>query len=76
MVVVDASEMNAPPRFSDVSVDLTDQLEKPVACVALVRRALQKAGHHLAAREFTDEALATPNEDFLDLARRWVQVVV
>ena len=49
-------------------------MDKPVACVALVRRALQKAGHGQAAKEFTQLAFGTANEDFLTLARSWVSV--
>ncbi|MBZ0113486.1 MAG: hypothetical protein K8J08_13565 [Thermoanaerobaculia bacterium] len=62
-------------RFPEVVVDLVGQLDKPVACVALVRRSLQHAGEHTAAKEFTNEALATANEDFLAMAGRWVTVV-
>jgi hypothetical protein len=66
---------HSPPRFPDVVVDLVGQLDKPVACVALVRRSLQHAGHHGAAKDFTNEALATSNEEFLAMAQRWVTVL-
>ncbi len=66
--------MSGAARYPEVVVDLTGQLDKPVACVAMVRRSLQRAGLDEAARSFTDLALATANEDFLALAQSWVTV--
>lgn len=62
----------ASPLHAEVVVDLTGQESKPVACVALVRRALQKAGHREAARRFTEEALSGPTEEIRATAERYV----
>ena len=64
-----------PPRHPEVVVDLTGQEAKPVACVALVRRALQHAGHGEDARRFTEEALAAANDELVGIARRYVTVL-
>ncbi len=64
------------PTFPDIVVDLVGQQEAPVACIAVVRRALQKAGHAEAARQFTDRAFASSTEHILTLARRYVQLLV
>jgi len=64
------------PSFPDIVVDLIGQQNAPVACIAVVRRALQKAGQTEAAQQFTDQAFASPTEQILDLARRYVQLVV
>ena len=64
------------PEAPEVVVDLVGQETKPVACVAVVRRALQQAGHHDAARRFTDEAFAGPTERIFDTARRYVTLIV
>jgi len=42
--------------------------------VALVRRALQKAGHHGAAAEFTNLGLAAEESEIIGLARDFVLV--
>ena len=60
------------PTFPDVVVDLVGQEEAPVAAIAVVRRALQRAGEHEAAKRFTDEALAGAPERVFDHARRYV----
>lgn len=65
-----------PPTHPEVVVDLSGQEAKPMACVALVRRALQKAGHEEAARRFTAEALGAEAEEILAAARRYVTVVI
>ena len=62
------------PAHPEIVVDLTGQLEKPVACVAMVRRALQTAGFPEEAVAFTNEALAGSNEELIATARRYVTV--
>lgn len=64
------------PLHPDVVVDLRGQLAKPVACLAMVRRALQKAGHGDDAVRFTNEAFASSNEELVEVASRFVTVVV
>lgn len=63
------------PAHPDITVDFAGQGDKPVACVALVRRALQRHGHDEAAEAFTREALGGPTEDIVATARRYVTVV-
>jgi len=63
------------PEHPDVVVDLVGQAEKPIACVAVVRRELQRAGFPEAARRFTDEAFAGVAEEIVPTARRYVTVV-
>ena len=63
------------PRFPNVQVHLTEQQDKPVAMVAMVRRALQKAGHPNAALEWTEQALGASHEEIVPLARAFVTVV-
>ena len=63
------------PLHPDVVVDLVGQAAKPVACIAVVRRKLQKAGHHDDAKRFTDEAFAGATEQIFDTARRYVTLV-
>lgn len=60
------------PLYPDVVVDLAGQESKPVACIAVVRRALQKAGHPEAAKAFTDEAFSGAQEEIFARARRYV----
>lgn len=43
--------------------------------VAMVRRALQKAGHPQAALEWTEQALGASLEEIVPLARTFVMVV-
>ena len=62
------------PRFPNVRVALLEQQDKPIAMIAMVRRALQKAGEPSAAQEWTDEALGLSYEEILPLARVFVQV--
>lgn len=64
------------PAFPDIVVDLVGQQNSPVACVAVVRRALQKAGQAEAARQFTDRAFSSPTEELLDLAREFVEIKI
>lgn len=56
-------------------MDLVDQRDKPVACVALVRRALQNAGFPDDARDFTEAALSGSNDEIFSTARRFVTVL-
>ena len=64
------------PLAPDVVVDLAGQEAKPVACVAMVRRALQKAGQREAAERFTEEALNGPTEAIFPTARRYVTLIL
>jgi hypothetical protein len=62
-------------RFPDITVSLLEQAGKPVAQIAMVRRALQNAGHEQVARDFTDLAFAADEDDILELARQFVTVI-
>lgn len=69
--------MNEPvpePRFPGITVHLEEQAGAPVAMVALVRRALQKAGEDEAAAEFTRLGLGASEDEIVPLARRYVRV--
>lgn len=63
------------PLHPEVVVDLTGQEAKPVACLAMVRRALQKAGHDDSARSFTDRAFSRPNEELFEIADHYVTLI-
>ncbi len=63
------------PRFPDITVSLLEQAGKPVAQIAMVRRALQNAGHDQVAREFTDLAFVAEEDEIVELARQFVSVV-
>ncbi len=62
-------------RFPDITVSLLEQAGKPVAQIAMVRRALQNAGHDKVAREFTDLAFGAEEDEIVELARQFVIVV-
>lgn len=62
-------------KYPEIQVEISEHANKPMACMAMVRRALQKAGHGAEAVRFTNEALASEPEKVLDLARCWVTVV-
>jgi hypothetical protein len=62
------------PRYPEIVVRLREQAGAPVAMVALVRRALQKAGHHAAAAEITNLGLAAEEDEIIALAQRFVHV--
>jgi hypothetical protein len=62
-------------RFPDITVSLLEQAGKPMAQIAMVRRALQNAGHDQAAREFTDLAFAAEADEIVALARQFVTVI-
>lgn len=62
------------PLFPELHVELTPYADKPMACMAMVRRLLQKAGHHDEARRFTSQALASSPEEILEIARRLVRI--
>lgn len=62
-------------RFPDITVSLLEQAGKPVAQIAMVRRALQNAGHDQVARQFTELAFAAETDEIVALARRFVTVV-
>ena len=63
------------PEHPEVVVDLVGQAAKPIACVAVVRRELRKAGFREAAKRFTDEAFGGAAEEIIPTARRYVTVV-
>ena len=63
------------PRYPDVAVDLRDHANRPVASIALVRRALQHAGHRDAARSFTEEAMGEDEAGILAVAARYVTLL-
>lgn len=62
-------------RFPDITVSLLEQAGKPVAQIAMVRRALQHAGHDQVAREFTELAFAAEEDEIVELARDRKSVV-
>ena len=62
-------------RFPEITVSLLEQVGKPVAQIAMVRRALQNAGHDGVAREFTELAFAAEADEIVALARQFVTVV-
>lgn len=62
------------PRFPAIRVALLEQHDKPVAMVAMVRRALQKAGESAAAVEWTEVALGASHDEIIPLARTYVTV--
>ena len=62
-------------RFPDITVSLLEQAGKPMAQIAMVRRALQNAGHDQVAREFTDLAFAAEADEIVALARQFVTVI-
>lgn len=62
------------PRFPELRVELSPYADKPMACVAMVRRLLQKSGHHAEARQFTSQALSSSPEEVLAIARRLVRI--
>jgi hypothetical protein len=63
------------PLFPHLEVHISDLADKPGAAIALVRRALQKAGEEEAATHFTEQALAAAEGDVLAVARRFVNVI-
>ncbi|PON16813.1 hypothetical protein C2W62_16435 [Candidatus Entotheonella serta] len=63
------------PRFPDITVSLLEQAGKPVAQIAMVRRALQNAGHDQVVCEFTDLAFVAEEDEIVELARQFVSVV-
>lgn len=62
------------PRFPEIEVEVEEHADKPMACMAMVRRALQRAGHGAEAARFTADALASEPDRVLDVARLWVTV--
>ena len=62
------------PLFPEIVVELALQEGRPVASIALVRRALQKAGHRQAANDFTAEAMAEDEAGIAATARKYVTV--
>jgi hypothetical protein len=63
------------PAHPAVVVDLTGQQAKPVACIAMVRRALQQSGQTEAAERFTTEALSAGPAGALAVAARYVTLL-
>lgn len=70
----DDSPSPATPRFPHLEVEIRPYLDKPMAVMAMVRRALQKAGHSREAGQFTEEALASDPESLLEVAKGYVSV--
>ncbi|MEM7482239.1 MAG: hypothetical protein AAF481_13770 [Acidobacteriota bacterium] len=66
---------NPAPRFPEIEVDLHDPHGHPTAMIAIVRKALQEAGHGDAARQYTHRALAAGPAELIALARQWVTVL-
>ena len=62
------------PQFPEITVEIRQYEDKPMAVMAMVRRALQRAGHGAAAASFTSEALASDPESVLKVAERYVCV--
>ncbi len=62
------------PKHPEIVVELTPQRGRSLATIALVRRALQKAGHGDEARQWADQALASEPDALLNLARNYVTV--
>ena len=60
----------------ELEVDLSGLDTRPVTKIAMVRRALQKAGFNDHAREFSNEALGLEHEEIVPMARRFVTVVM
>ena len=64
------------PRFPEITAELSPYADKPVGFTAAVRRALQKAGHRDAAKEFTQKAFAASDSDeVLAIARQYINVL-
>ena len=64
------------PLHPQVKVDLSGLETRPVTKIAMVRRALQKAGFHDDARAFSDQALGLEHEEIIPMARRFVIVTL
>lgn len=62
------------PLFPEIEVEIEEYADKPMACMAVVRRSLQRAGFGPDAARFTAEALASEPDRVLEVARRWVTV--
>ena len=62
------------PLHPEITVEIKIYADKPMACMAVVRRALQKAGHGADAGRFTSEALAADPESVLTIAARYVRI--
>lgn len=60
------------PEFPDLVVQISDQDGKPMTVIALVRRALQKAGHSAAAMRFTEAAMACEPDELVTTIQRFV----
>lgn len=60
------------PLHPDITVHLSEQRDRPIASIALVRRALQKAGYAEDALRFTQEAMAGEIDDIWPIAQRYV----
>lgn len=63
------------PRFPELVVELSAHAGRPIAMIALVRRALQKSGHDAAAVELTEAALGCDYDELLAMVRTYVTVV-
>ncbi len=62
------------PKHPEIVVELTPQRGRSLATIALVRRALQKAGYPEDAHQWADQALASEPNALLNLARDYVTV--
>lgn len=69
------SSQDQDPRFPELVVELSAHAGRPIAMIALVRRALQKAGHDVAADELTEVALGCDYDELLAVVRTYVTVV-
>lgn len=63
------------PKHPDLTVDVRDHNERPLAAIAMVRRTLQKAGHASDALHFTEEALSEGPDQLLAVAERYVVLI-
>jgi hypothetical protein len=62
------------PEFPEITVEIRRYGDKPMAVMAMVRRALQRAGEAAAAARFTTEALGSDPDSVLAIAERYVRV--
>ena len=62
------------PLFPEIEVDVRPYADKPMACMAMVRRALQRAGQPEEAARFTREVMAADPDSVLAVAGKYVHV--
>jgi len=66
--------MSKQPLYPQIEVELSCQEGRPVAAIALVRRALQKAGFNDDAKRFTNEVIGGEEAEIIPTARQYVTV--